>query len=113
MKTPVPRVSRRGRVALGVVVALIVIYTLLSWMVRIWTDWLWFSEVHYTQVFAVQFRTRAQLFGLFGGLMGLWLAGHLYLAYRLRPVLRPNSPEQLNLDRYRMRVTPRLGLYIG
>jgi len=113
MKTPVPRVSRRGRVALGVVVALIVIYTLLSWMVRIWTDWLWFSEVHYTQVFAVQFRTRALLFGLFGGLMGLWLAGHLYLAYRLRPVLRPNSPEQLNLDRYRMRVTPRLGLYIG
>jgi len=113
MKAPLPRVSRRGRVAAGVVVVLIALYTLLSWVVRIWTDWLWYEEVQYTEVFGTTFRTRALLFGLFGGLMALWLAGNLYLAYRLRPVLRPNSPEQLNLDRYRMRITPRIGLYIG
>ncbi|HEX6077770.1 MAG TPA: UPF0182 family protein [Micromonosporaceae bacterium] len=111
MKTPLPRVSRRGRVAAGVVVVLIVLYTLLSWAVRIWTDWLWYQEVQYTEVFSTTFRTRALLFGIFGGLMAAWLAGNLYLAYRLRPMLRPNSPEQLNLDRYRMRVTPRIGLY--
>ncbi len=113
MKTPLPRVSRRGRVAVTVAVVLIVAYTLLSWVAQVWTDWLWYQEVGYERVFSTQFQTRALLFGLFGGLMGLWLAGHLYLAFRLRPVLRPNSPEQLNLDRYRMRVTPRIGLYIG
>lgn len=112
MKTPLPRVSRRGRVAVAVVVALIVAYTLLSWVAQVWTDWLWYDEVGYTQVFSTQFQTRLLLFALFGGVMGLWLAGHLYLAFRLRPVLRPNSPEQLNLDRYRVRVTPRIGLYI-
>ncbi|MGH3734983.1 MAG: UPF0182 family protein [Micromonosporaceae bacterium] len=113
MKTPLPRVSRRGRVAVTVAVALIVAYTLLSWVAQVWTDWLWYEEVGYGNVFTTQFQTRLLLFVLFGGPMGLWLAGHLYLAFRLRPVLRPHSPEQLNLDRYRMRVTPRIGLYIG
>ncbi|MGH3741506.1 MAG: UPF0182 family protein, partial [Micromonosporaceae bacterium] len=112
MKNPLPQVSRRGRVAVSVAVILVALYILLSWGVRVRTDWLWYSEVGYTEVFGKQLTTRLMLFGLFGGLVGLWTAGNLYLAYRLRPVLRPNSPEQLNLDRYRMRVTPRIGLYI-
>ena len=38
----------------------------------------------------------------------------MYLAYRLRPIFRPTSPEQTGLDRYRDAVTPiRTWLLIG
>ena len=113
MKPSMPHVSRRGRVAVAVIGTLIAAYALLSWGVRLWTDWLWYDEVNFTDVFGLMYRTRALLFLLFGGFMALWLAGNLYLAYRLRPVLRPNSLEQRNLERYRSRITPRIGLYIG
>ncbi len=95
------------------IIALLVLLTLTSWLVSAWTDWLWFDEVGYTSVFSRTLQTRSLLFGAFGLGMALWVAINLYLAYRLRPALRPNSPEQLNLDRYRMVVTPRIGLYIG
>jgi uncharacterized membrane protein (UPF0182 family) len=45
--------------------------------------------------------------------MTLIVGGNLYLAYRLRPLLRPHSPEQATLERYRMVLTPRIGTWIA
>ena len=80
-------------------------------IVSLWTDWLWFGETHYTAVFSGLLRTKIWLFLLFGIGFGAFVGGNLYLAFRLRPLLRANSPEQHALERYRMVFSPRLGLW--
>ncbi|MCW2866067.1 MAG: hypothetical protein JWR20_255, partial [Marmoricola sp.] len=72
----------------------------------VWTDKLWFSSLGYSDVFSTLLWTRIGLFLFFGLLMGLAVGANLYLAFRLRPVFRPHSPEQANLERYRELVTP-------
>jgi uncharacterized membrane protein (UPF0182 family) len=104
--------SRRGRVTIGVLVGVFVLFTLLGWGVQAWTDWLWFDEVRYTQVFTGVLATRLLLFLLVGLAMAVIVGGNLWLAHRLRPRLRPHSLEQATLERYRMLLGPRLGLWI-
>ncbi|MFR9780344.1 UPF0182 family protein [Micromonospora sp. MS34] len=111
--SPLPRMSRRGRVTIGVLIGVFVLFTLLGWGVNAWTDWLWFDEVRYTQVFTGVLATRLLLFLLVGLGMALIIAGNLWLAYRLRPQLRPHSPEQATLERYRVLLSPRLGTWIA
>ncbi|WFE57860.1 UPF0182 family protein [Micromonospora sp. WMMD712] len=111
--SPLPRMSRRGRVTIGVLVGVFVLFTLLGWGVQAWTDWLWFDEVRYTQVFTGVLATRLLLFLVVGLAMALVVGGNLWLAHRLRPKLRPHSLEQATLERYRMLLGPRLGLWIS
>lgn len=111
--SPLPRMSRRGRVTIGVLIGVFVFFTLLGWGVNAWTDWLWFDEVRYTEVFTGVLVTRLLLFLVIGAAMALIIAGNLWLAYRLRPRLRPHSPEQATLERYRMLLSPRLGTWIA
>src|SRR2546429_4180219 len=113
MRTPLPRMSRRGRVTLIVLAAVVLLFMFLGWLVNAWTDYLWFSEVHYTGVFTTVLWTRVGLFLVFGALIALIVWFNLWLAYRVRPLLRPHSAEQQSLDRYRMLLTPRFGLWIG
>ncbi|MDT0531075.1 UPF0182 family protein [Micromonospora sp. DSM 115977] len=110
--SPLPRMSRRGRVTIGVLVGVFVLFTLLGWGVQAWTDWLWFDEVRYTGVFTGVLTTRLLLFFAVGLGMALFVGGNLWLAQRLRPRMRPHSPEQATLERYRMLLSPRLGLWI-
>src|SRR3954452_5945204 len=110
--TPLPRMSRRGRVTIGVLIGVFLLFTLLGWGVDAWTDWLWFQEVDYTDVFTGVLTTRLLLFLTVGLAMALIVGGNLYLAYRLRPLLRPHSAEQATLERYRMAIAPRLGTWI-
>ncbi|TML30198.1 MAG: UPF0182 family protein, partial [Actinobacteria bacterium] len=105
--------SRRGRVTLVVLAGVVVLFVFLGWLVDAWTDYLWFSEVHYTSVFTTVLWTRLGLFLVFGAVLGLIVWFNLWLAYRVRPLLRPHSPEQQTLDRYRMLLTPRFGLWIA
>ncbi|MEV5767022.1 UPF0182 family protein [Micromonospora sp. NPDC052213] len=111
--SPLPRMSRRGRVTIGVLVGVFVLFTLLGWGVQAWTDWLWFDEVRYTQVFTGVLATRLLLFLAVGLGMAVIVGGNLWLAHRLRPRMRPHSPEQATLERYRMLLSPRLGLWIA
>src|SRR5258706_87256 len=113
MRTPLPRMSRRGRMTIIVLAAVIVMFIALGWLVDIWTDYLWFSEVRYTSVFTTQLWTKIGLFVVFGLLMAGLFWFNLWLAYRLRPMLRPHSAEQQSLERYRSLLAPRLGLWIG
>ncbi|MFB9850415.1 UPF0182 family protein [Micromonospora andamanensis] len=110
--SPLPRMSRRGRVTIGVLIGVFVLFTLLGWGVQAWTDWLWFSEVDYTEVFRGVLVTRLLLFLAAGLAMAAIVGGNLWLAQRLRPRMRPHSPEQATLERYRMLLGPRLGLWI-
>jgi uncharacterized membrane protein (UPF0182 family) len=105
--------SRRGRVTVSVVIGVFLFFTLLGWVIDAWTDWLWFDEVNYTQVFTDILRTRLLLFAVFGVGMAAAIGGNLYIAYRLRPLLYPHSPEQQTLERYRMVLAPRIGTWIG
>ena len=72
----------------------------------IWTDKLWFGSLGYGSVFSKLIWTRVLLFVVFGGAMALIVGVNLFLAFRLRPMFRPHSPEQANLERYREVVTP-------
>jgi hypothetical protein len=100
-------------VTIGVVIGVIVLFMLLGTIVDLWTDVLWYREVDYTQVFTGVLFTRVGLFAVFGVGMALIVALNLWLAYRMRPLLRPHSPEQASLERYRMLLTPRIWLWIA
>ncbi len=113
MRNPLPRVSRRGKVAIVVVSSVLILLLFLDRIVDLWTDWLWYEEVDYTNVFGGLIRAKIFLFVLFGLGMAAFVGGNLYLAYRLRPLLRTHSPEQHALERYRTLLSPRMGLWIA
>jgi uncharacterized protein len=96
-------------VAASLVVALIA----LGSIVGILTDRLWFKEAHYSQVFTTMIWTRVVLFLVVGLFVGGLVAASGWLAYRTRPLLRPRSAEQQVLDRYRIALSPRIGMWIG
>lgn len=108
-----PRMSRRGRVTAAVFTGVFLLFSLFGTVVDVWTEMLWFGEVGYTRVFTGVLLTRAGLFLAVGLGTALIIAVNLALAYRMRPLLRPHSPEQASLERYRMLLTPRIGLWIG
>ena len=110
---PVPSLSRRAKIIIGVVVLLVLVLSVLGSLVRMYVDWLWFGEVGFRQVFSTGLRTRILLFVLFGGLMAAVIAANLVLAYRFRPPFRPMSLEQQNLERYRSALEPRRGLLVA
>jgi uncharacterized membrane protein (UPF0182 family) len=111
--SPLPRMSRRGRVTVGVLVGVFLLFTLLGWGIDAYTDYLWFQEVDKVSVFSSSLLTKFLLFVVVGLAVALTIAGNLYLAYRLRPLLRPHSAEQATLERYRMVIAPRLGTWIA
>ena len=81
IRTPLPRISRRGKVAFAVVGVVIVVLVFLDQLVSLWVDWQWYSEVGYTNVFAGMLRTRIWLFLLFGLGVGAFVGANLYLAF--------------------------------
>jgi uncharacterized protein len=95
--------SRALLITLGV---LVVAVFGLTGFASIYTDRLWYQSAGYGQVFSTMLWTRVVLFLVFGALLGGAVALNIYLAYRFRPLFRPSSREQSNLDRYRDVVTP-------
>ncbi|NYD41054.1 UPF0182 family protein [Nocardioides panaciterrulae] len=114
--TPPPTRSRPGRsralviTAVAVVLAFFVLTTFAGW----YTDRLWYRSVGFGGVFTKLFWTKTGLFLFFGVLMAVVVGANMALAYRMRPLFRPSSPEQTGLDRYREVVTPiRTWLLVG
>jgi uncharacterized membrane protein (UPF0182 family) len=116
---PAPRMPRarrpqRSRALIGTIIVLVVAFFLVSVFTGVWTDRLWFKSVGYSGVFGKVLGTKVLLFLVFGVLMGGVVAANIVLAYRFRPLFRPASAEQVNLDRYREVVDPlRRWLVIG
>jgi uncharacterized membrane protein (UPF0182 family) len=98
---------------MAVVGAIVLFLIFLNQIVALWTDWLWYQEVGFTNVFGGVIRTRIWLFLLFGLVVGGFVGGNLYLAYRLRPLMRVGTPDQQALERYRILLSPRIGLWTG
>ena len=109
MRPPMPSVqlSRRGKIALAVIAALLILLILAASLVNVYTDWLWFGEVGFRGVYSTILRTRLILFFAVGIFIAGIIGGNIVLAYRLRPPFRPMSPEQQNLERYRIAIEPR------
>ncbi|WP_369140039.1 UPF0182 family membrane protein [Modestobacter versicolor] len=121
---PVPTLSRRAKLVIGVVAVLLVLFTVIGTLTNVYVDYLWFDETNYTEVFWTELQTRALLFAVAGVATGGLVALAVYLAYRFRPTFRPMSLEQQNLERYRQSLEPRrkavitaigvvLGLFAG
>ncbi len=98
-----PRRPRPLLLTVAVVGVLVIAFSLFA---GLWTDKLWFGTLGYGSVFSKLLWTRVLLFVIFGGAMALTVGINLYFAFRLRPMFRPHSPEQANLERYREVITP-------
>ena len=99
--------SRRSGWLLPVVAGLAVLVLLVVGVGGIYTDLLWFRSVGFSKVFTTVLTARITLFFIFGLLVGSVVGVNAYIAYRLRPVFRPMSPEQDGLERYRLVIEPR------
>ncbi len=105
---PSPRPGkRRGRnplvIAIGVVVALIVLLMILA---QFWTEVLWFSQLGFARVLWTQWGARVVMFVIGFLIMGGMVFASFAIAYRNRPVYAPSTPEQATLDQYREAIEP-------
>jgi uncharacterized membrane protein (UPF0182 family) len=113
-RAPVARSQQRSRALIGTIIVLIIAFFVVSIFTGVWTDRLWFSSVGYSEVFGKVLGTKVLLFLVFGLLMAGVVGANIVVAYRFRPLFRPSSVEQANLDRYREVVDPlRRWLLIG
>ncbi len=99
------RRRRRGPLipTLVVLVALVVLGTLFA---SIWSDVLWYRQLHFLDVYETRLFTQIGLFLGAAAIMGAAVAVSLVVAYRTRPIYAPVSAEQESLDRYRDAVEP-------
>ncbi|WP_110241800.1 UPF0182 family protein [Nocardioides gilvus] len=98
--------QKRSRALVITAAVLLVGFLLLSAFSSFWTERAWFGAVDFRGVFDKLILTRVGLFLVTGLLMGGVVALNMYLAFRFRPLFRPSSLEQDNLDRYRQAITP-------
>jgi uncharacterized membrane protein (UPF0182 family) len=106
-------VSRRTRILLAIVGALIVLAVIASSLTGVYINVLWYHSVGFGHVYSTVLWTRIVLFLIFGTLMALILGTNLVIAYLVRPPFRPMSPEQQNLERYRVALEPRRRLILA
>lgn len=97
-----------GRViVLGALAALIVLLILLLTVgTGLYVDLLFFREVHFSRVFSTVLLTRLLLFVVAGVLAATVMGANLTIGYLLRPTYVPMSPEQQQLEGYRVAIGP-------
>ena len=73
-------------------------------LVTFYTNWLWFGEVGYQQVFATMLRAQGTLFTIVFALSALWLTSNLRLALgaigNIRPVFTTREGLEVTLQQY-------------
>jgi len=106
-----PTLSRKSKIAIGVGVAILVVLLVGPRLVSIITDWLWMSDVGYTEVFSTIVWTRIALFFIVGIVAGGLIFGAVALAYRSRPVFVPASGPNDPLARYRASIMGHIRWY--
>ncbi|MEX0705317.1 MAG: UPF0182 family protein, partial [Nitriliruptoraceae bacterium] len=72
------------------------------------TDFWWFDERGFREVFTTVLTTRLLVGAIFGGLLTVLIIANLLLARKLRPFTIPSSPQQAQIQRYRDMADPYL-----
>ncbi|WP_211188426.1 UPF0182 family protein [Gordonia asplenii] len=103
-----PTLSRRSKIAIGIGVGILVVLLVGPRVVGVTTDWMWFSQVGYSSVYARIVWTRVAMFLVAAVVVGLIIFGALAAAYRARPVFVPASSGVDPLARYRTTVMTHL-----
>ena len=98
---------------LPVIAGVVGFIVLVAIVAGIWTDWLWFSAVHYASVFGITYGTRWAMFFVAGLFMALVTGANAVLAYRLRPIYRPVPTAGAGGDSYRLAIDPHRRLLLG
>ena len=106
-----------------IIVLAIVVLLGLPAFAEFYTDWLWFREMGYEQVFIRSLTARSTIAALTGVVVFAILAGNLAIAFRaLRPwqftVVTPEGPRPITMDPSRFRplvmiAAALLGLFVG
>jgi uncharacterized protein len=107
------RLPRWPRNLLPVLVGLVAAVVLVVIVAGVWTDYLWYSSLHYGSVFGVIYGTRWAMFFIAGLLMAAVTGANAILAYRIRPVYQPAAPSRPGLEVYRQAVDPHRRLLLG
>ncbi len=110
---PALALPRWPRLVLPVIAGLVGFIVLVGIVAGIWTDWLWFSAVHYPSVFGITYGTRWAMFFVAGLFMALVTGANAVLAYRLRPIYRPVPTASAGGDSYRLAIDPHRRLLLG
>src|SRR3954452_4706058 len=106
--------SRRSRALVITAIVLVLAFFSLTTFANFYTNVLWYRDIGFGSVYSRLLWTKITLFAIFGVLMGVVVAVNMVVAFRLRPLFHPQSPEQTGLDRYRQAVTPiRTWLVLG
>lgn len=109
--TGLPSLSRRSRILLVLALVLAALLLVGPRLIDTYTNWLWFGEVGFRQVFTTMLVTRVVLFLIVGLLVGGVVFLALLLAYRNRPVFVPVAGPNDPIARYRTTVMSRLRLF--
>ncbi|HEY2129900.1 MAG TPA: UPF0182 family protein [Streptosporangiaceae bacterium] len=114
---PALALTRWPRLVLPVVAGVVGFIVLVAIGAGIWTDWLWFSAVHYASVFGITYGTRWAMFFVAGLFMAVVTGANAVLAYRLRPIYRPvpaaGAGAAAGADSYRLAIDPHRRLLLG
>jgi uncharacterized membrane protein (UPF0182 family) len=100
------RRAPRPAVIIPIVVLVILIILVLTVGQNLYIDLLFFRSVHYSNVFSTVLWTRLLLFVIVGLLGAVAVGANVVLAYVLRPTYVPMSPEQQQLEGYRVNLQP-------
>ncbi|EME14630.1 UPF0182 family protein [Rhodococcus triatomae] len=109
--TGLPSLSRRSRVLLVLALVVAVLLLIGPRLIGGYTNWLWFGEVGFREVFSTVLITRLALFVVVALIVGGAVFGGLLLAYRSRPVFIPAVGPNDPIARYRTAVMSRLKLF--
>jgi Uncharacterized conserved protein len=114
VKTPTAIGRRRGFGArrtwlVGLAAALFILLVSLRGIAGFYTDYLWFSEIGYTDVWRGLLVAKALPAVVFTAAFFLLILGNLIIAERIAPRFRPAGPEEELVDRYRQLIGPYAG----
>ncbi|WP_161897370.1 UPF0182 family protein [Gordonia spumicola] len=96
-----PTLSRRSKILIGIGVALLLILLIGPRVVSIITDWMWFSDLGYSDVMSTMVTTRLVSFFVAALVVGGIVFAGIYVAHRTRPDFPPVSGPGDPLERYR------------
>src|SRR6187549_3798017 len=86
--------SRRSRALVITAVILVLAFFALTTFANFYTNVLWYRDIGFGSVYSRLLWTKVGLFAVFGLLMAVVVAANMVVAFRLRPLFHPQSPEQ-------------------